>query len=203
MPEHTEKTPLVPLTLRRAIARSSVVLCVCGGALSACGLSDLSPFHAESVDAGFDASQIGQEPEGPTAEDDASDVPPDATVDAWAADAESDASVDARDADTADDASATCGSCTSPPNSCFSSEGTCNGTVCAYDQLPAGTTCKDDNQCTSSGSCGTCTCGYVECFTGLCTSGTGSACVYVPAPKTAKCGFLFTKYCDGLGKCLN
>jgi hypothetical protein len=205
MAEYIEKTPLISLTLRRAIARSAVLFCCSGGVLSACGLSNLSPFHMEDVDAGNDASAPSTTgPDALPAPTEDAEAPPDAIADAAEADAEDDASsVDNQDADAADDAGPTCGSCTTPPNSCFATEGTCNGAVCTYDQLPTGSTCKGDNQCASNGSCGSCTCGYVECYTGLCTSGSGSACVYVPAPKSTKCGFLFTKTCDGLGKCSN
>lgn len=189
-------------TLRRAIVRAAVLLYCSVGALSACGLSELPYFNAEAVDAGADvtfSSETGPVPVVPATPTDA--APTDgATADASATDAQDDASsVGTQDA--ADEAGSPCGSCTTPPTTCFTSPGTCSGSVCVYAQQASGTPCAGNNQCDSVGSCGGCLCLVKECYRGLCTEGAGAACVYVPAPVDTKCGFLTLGRCDGQGKC--
>lgn len=193
-----------PLTLRRAIARGAVLLCSAAGALSACGLSELSPPPAVESDAGADATsppETGTDAPVPAIAEDA-EASVDAGIDASVGDADDDAfSVDDQDAGATEDAGSACGSCTTPPTPCFTSPGTCNGSVCAYGQPAAGAPCGGRNLCDGFGSCGACTCAAVECSRGLCTAGANSACAYVPVPAGTKCGFLTFGQCDGKGKC--
>ncbi|QRK10161.1 hypothetical protein JQX13_08715 [Archangium violaceum] len=109
--------------------------------------------------------------------------------------------------------------CNAPPNSCYTTAGTCNaekGGACEYAPLPATATCDDRNLCTDNDRCdGNGTCGGTpkmcntppnSCYvnTGTCNASTG-ACSYTPQPATVTCddGKICTDNdkCDGNGTC--
>lgn len=108
--------------------------------------------------------------------------------------------------------------CTTPPDSCHRSEGSCDSAQgCVYPLKSTGTGCDDGDPCTVGESCsasGVCGSGQpAQCVTppsdcsapsGTCVAGKG--CVYDPKPKGTGCtdGSLCTTgdACDGSGQCV-
>src|SRR6185295_1933460 len=99
-------------------------------------------------------------------------------------------------------------SCTTPPNACYQTPGTCAAGACSYAFKNSGEACSDGNACTNGDTCngtGTCTAGSPTsvddnnvCTTDGCNTTTGSV-THTPVANGTNCDD--ADKCNGIATC--